>query len=145
MGMTRRAEKTVIIASMRPIIRTPPSGRFGLNMKLRVFPDGCPVRSLHAVLAFRIDIDVASIAPCMGRIDPDIRVVFRFAMKLVLIVQLLADGVEVRVVDFNHRSCGNMVVGHKSPPYDIGIDADVEAFGVVVAFIVVGKIHNIPD
>ena len=97
---------------MRTIVWVPPSGCFGLNMELWVFPDGCSVRSLHAVLTSRIDIDVASITPRMGRIDPNIRIVFRFAMKLMLIMQFLFDGVEVRIEDLDHRSCGNMVVSH---------------------------------
>ena len=100
------------MALMRQIIRTPPSGRFGLNMELRVFPDWCPIRSLHAVLTYRIDIDVSSITPCVSRIDPNIRIMIGLTMKLVLIMQLFADGVEVRVMDFHHRTCGNMIVGH---------------------------------
>lgn len=103
--MTEKADKTVIITLIRTIIWAPPSGRFGLNMELWVFPDWRPIRSLHAVLTSRIDIDIASVTPRMGRIDPNIRIVFRFAMKLVLIMQLLADGFEIRVMDFNHWSC----------------------------------------
>lgn len=105
MGITKMAEKTMIMAQMRLIIRMPPSGLFDLNMKLRVFPDWCPIRSLHAVLTSRIDIDVPSITPRMGRIDPNIRIVFRFAMKLVLIMQFLFDDIEVHIEDLDHRTC----------------------------------------
>jgi hypothetical protein len=97
---------------MRPIIRTPPSGRFGLNMEFRVFPDGRPIRSLHAVLALRIDIDVASITPRMVRVDPNIRIMIGLTMKLVFVMKFLSDRIEVRIMDFHHRTCGNMIVGH---------------------------------
>jgi hypothetical protein len=33
-------------------------------------------------------------------------------MKFVLVMQLLADGFEVRIEDLDHRTCGNMIVGH---------------------------------
>lgn len=97
---------------MRTIIWVPPSGRFGLNMKLRVFSDWRSIRSLHAVLTSRIDIDVSSITPCMSRIDPNIRIMIGLTMEPVFVMQLFADGFEVRVMDFNHWSCGNMFVGH---------------------------------
>ena len=92
------------MALMRQIIRTPLSGRFGLNMELLVFPDWCPIRSLHAVLTYRIDIDVSSITPCMSRIDPNIRIMIGLTMDPVFVMQLFADGVEVRVMDFHHRA-----------------------------------------
>lgn len=45
-------------------------------------------------------------------------------MKLVLIMQLLFDDIEVRIEDLDHRTCGNMIVGHdlllfKSPWFAI--------------------------
>ena len=105
MPTPRTAGETAIIALMSFAIGVPPFGDFGLNMQFRIFSDGGQVRSLHAVLAFGIDINVSSIAERLSGVDPNIRIASGFTVETMLIVNGLLDRFKVRISDLYHLSC----------------------------------------